>query len=113
MLCMVLAASAVRLAPTSADAATYIVHMDPAAMPSAFSGRRSWYAATLAATADASDAIPADQKIVYVYDNAIHGFSARLSSAQLEQLKKSHGFLSCSATRPSRGHDPHLGLPRA
>ncbi|URE41071.1 hypothetical protein MUK42_36718 [Musa troglodytarum] len=83
-------------------------------MPSAFSGRRSWYAATLAATADASDAIPADQKIVYVYDNAIHGFSARLSSAQLEQLKKSHGFLSCSRDAPVKRDTTHtsdfLGL---
>ncbi|URE41073.1 hypothetical protein MUK42_36718 [Musa troglodytarum] len=114
MLCMVLAASAVRLASTSADVDTYIVHMDSAAMPSAFSGRRSWYAATLAATADASDAIPADQKIVYVYDNAIHGFSARLSSAQLEQLKKSHGFLSCSRDAPVKRDTTHtsdfLGL---
>ncbi|CAL9168811.1 unnamed protein product [Musa hybrid cultivar] len=108
MLWMLLAASAVcLLASTSADVDTYIVHMDSAAMPSAFSGRRSWYAATLAATADASDAIPADEKIVYVYDNAIHGFSARLSSAQLEQLKKSHGFLSCSRDAPVKKDTTH------
>ncbi|THU48397.1 hypothetical protein C4D60_Mb09t25820 [Musa balbisiana] len=107
MLWMLLAASAVRLASTSADVDTYIVHMDSAAMPSAFSGRRSWYAATLAATADASDAIPADEKIVYVYDHAIHGFSARLSSAQLEQLKKSHGFLSCSRDAPVKKDTTH------
>ncbi|CAL9761355.1 unnamed protein product [Musa acuminata subsp. burmannicoides] len=105
---MLLAASAVcLLASTSADVHTYIVHMDSAAMPSAFSGRRSWYVATLAATADASDAIPADEKIVYVYDNAIHGFSARLSSAQLEQLKKSHGVLSCSRDAPVKKDTTH------
>ncbi|URE25394.1 hypothetical protein MUK42_36716 [Musa troglodytarum] len=100
LLWMLLAASAVRLASTLADVDTYIVHMDSAAMPSAFSGRRSWYAATLAATAGAS-------KIVYVYDNAIHGFSARLSSAQLEQLKKSHGFLSCSRDAPVKRDTTH------
>ncbi|WOL12174.1 subtilisin-like protease SBT1.9 [Canna indica] len=84
------------------DAATYIVHMDSSAMPAAFSGRPSWYTATLAAIS-----IPAHQNILYVYDNAIHGFSARLSPTQLEELKRSPGFLSCYRDAPVKKDTTH------
>ncbi|KAG6497406.1 hypothetical protein ZIOFF_045305 [Zingiber officinale] len=63
---------------TSADdVATYIIHMDSAAMLAAFSDCRSWYLATLAAAVSGSSAV--GDCILYVYEHAVHGFSARLS----------------------------------
>ncbi|KAJ6805626.1 subtilisin-like protease SBT1.9 [Iris pallida] len=92
---------------------TYIVHMDKSAMPRAFSDHRGWYAATL----DSAAKPLSGAALVYVYDNALHGFSASLSAPQLEHLKRSRGFVSCyrdarvekDTTRSSR----FLGLDRA
>ncbi|XP_038987889.1 subtilisin-like protease SBT3 [Phoenix dactylifera] len=83
-----------QMIPISAEVATYIVHMDLSAMPRAFSGHRSWYTSVVSAAAT-SDSVFAASNLIYIYDNAIHGFSARLSPLQLQQLKRSHGFLSC------------------
>jgi len=76
------------LGSTSGDHATYIVHMDLSVMPQAFASHHGWYAATL-------DSISAVPGLVYVYNNALHGFSVHLSPSQLERLRKSHGFVSC------------------
>ncbi|CAA6663799.1 unnamed protein product [Spirodela intermedia] len=65
--------------------------MDLSAMPRAFGGHRSWYASALSAATSASAA----ENLVYVYEHAIHGFSARLSDAQLRELKRFPGFVSC------------------
>ncbi|XP_008785921.2 subtilisin-like protease SBT3 [Phoenix dactylifera] len=90
-----------RMIPTSAEVATYIIHMDLSAMPRAFSGHRSWYTSVVSAAATTpSDSISATSNLIYVYDNAIHGFSARLSPLQLQQLKRSHGYLSCYREMP-------------
>ncbi|XP_038988613.1 subtilisin-like protease SBT3 [Phoenix dactylifera] len=86
--------------PTSAEVATYIVHMDLSAMPRAFSGHHSWYTSVVAAATATSDSISPTSNLIYVYDNAIHGFSARLSPLQLQQLKRSHGYLSCYREMP-------------
>lgn len=91
----------------SADQATYIVHMDVSVMPQAFASHHGWYAATL----DPFGAIPG---LVYVYNNALHGFSAHLSSTQLQRLKKSQGFVSCHRDLPVKKDTTHtsqfLGL---
>ncbi|KAG1327987.1 subtilisin-like protease SBT1.9 [Cocos nucifera] len=63
-------------------------------MPKAFSGHHSWYTSVVAAATTTSDSISSNSNLIYVYDHAIHGFSARLSPSQLQQLKKSHGYLS-------------------
>ncbi|XP_072964814.1 uncharacterized protein [Typha angustifolia] len=98
------------LCSMSAEHDTYIVHMDSSVMPRAYSDRRSWYDATLASVAS-------EFGIIYVYDNAIHGFSARLSASQVEQLRKSRGFLSCykdAQVRKDTTHTPEfLGLTPA
>ncbi|XP_042408489.1 subtilisin-like protease SBT3 [Zingiber officinale] len=98
---------------TSADdVATYIIHMDSAAMPAAFSDRRSWYLATLAAAISGSSAV--GDRILYVYEHAVHGFSARFSQAQLARLKQSRGFLAChvdALVKKDTTHTPaFLGL---
>lgn len=75
--------------------------MELSAMPRAFSGHHSWYASIVATAAAAtSNSISATSNLIYVYDHAIHGFSARLTPSQLEQLKKSHGYLSSYREMP-------------
>jgi len=78
------------LGSTSRDHAMYIVHMDLSIMSQAFASYHGWFVATL-------DSIAPVTGLVYVYNNALHGFITRLSPLQLEWLKKSHGFMSCHA----------------
>ncbi|MQL79388.1 hypothetical protein Taro_011846 [Colocasia esculenta] len=93
---------------------TYIVHMDKSAMPVAFSDHGAWYTAALSAAAHPTADTP---RPIYVYDNAVHGFSARLSGCQLQRLKSSPGFLSAHRDFPVQLHTTHtpefLGLSAA
>ncbi|KAJ0969555.1 hypothetical protein J5N97_022432 [Dioscorea zingiberensis] len=73
---------------SSSHASTYIIHMDLSAMPKPFSNHQSWYQSTInAATSGFSN-------LIYVYDHALHGFTASLTPSQLRELKKSHGFVA-------------------
>ncbi|KAG8377594.1 hypothetical protein BUALT_Bualt08G0049300 [Buddleja alternifolia] len=71
--------------------------MDLSAMPKAFSSHQSWYLTTLSSIShtihDRSDSL-SSSKLVYAYSNAINGFSAVLSSSELEAIKNSPGYLS-------------------
>ncbi|MQM08728.1 hypothetical protein Taro_041587 [Colocasia esculenta] len=97
---VLLAAAAVPFTTVSSDVDTYIVHMDMSAMPAAFAHHHSWFAATLSAMAEPSHlATTTCHGLIHVYDHAIHGFSARLSTHQLSQLQKTHGFLSAYPDR--------------
>ncbi|KAL6010750.1 hypothetical protein ACLOJK_001192 [Asimina triloba] len=89
------------LSHTSAEVATYIVHMDSSAMPKAFADRRSWYAASLSAVQGDDDGagLPPDS-IIYTYEHAIHGFSARLTPSQLQALQSAHGYLTAYRDMP-------------
>ncbi|KAH7663614.1 Tripeptidyl-peptidase II protein [Dioscorea alata] len=62
--------------------------MDKSAMPKPFSDHQSWYQSTIATTTSSSS------NLIYVYDHALHGFTARLTPFQLKQLKKSHGIVA-------------------
>ncbi|XP_039118238.1 LOW QUALITY PROTEIN: subtilisin-like protease SBT3 [Dioscorea cayenensis subsp. rotundata] len=80
------------------DRSTYIIHMDRTAMPMAFTDHHHWYSSTLqslstsnSAKEDASEAAP---RLIYAYENVMHGFSAVLSGEELKALKQAPGFLS-------------------
>ncbi|XP_057975754.1 subtilisin-like protease SBT3 [Malania oleifera] len=85
---------------TGTSRSIYIVHMDKSLMPKAFPSHHHWYSATIDSIKVAGTAAPAagaeadKPNLLYTYDNALHGFSAVLSPEELENLKKSPGFIS-------------------
>ncbi|XP_058089282.1 subtilisin-like protease SBT3 [Magnolia sinica] len=107
----------IHLSHTSSQMATYIVHMDLSIMPNAFSDHRSWYAATLSAVEDIDGPGWPTSTLIYAYDHAMHGFSARLSPTQLQELQKSHGYVSSYPDMPITVDTTHtsqfLGLTPA
>ncbi|KAH6831636.1 hypothetical protein C2S53_009111 [Perilla frutescens var. hirtella] len=77
----------------SADRSTYIIHMDKYLMPKAFSSHHYWYSSLLQSVKSANRD-ESEPKLVHIYDNAFHGFSAVMSEYEVAALKKSPGFLS-------------------
>lgn len=86
----------------SAFKSVYIVHMDKSLMPRAFSSHHHWYSSLLTSV-QSLDQTTSDsdrrlhQNLIYVYDNAFHGFSSLLSEQEVEALKRSPGFISAYA----------------
>ncbi|WRX10416.1 Peptidase S8/S53 domain - like 10 [Theobroma cacao] len=100
-----------------AKSGTYIIHMDSSAMPKAFSSHHSWYLSMLSSILDPSEAAAASTTIskhLYTYTDSINGFSASLTSSELEALKNSFGYISFTRDLPLRVHTTHtsqfLGL---
>ncbi|KAI5656241.1 hypothetical protein M9H77_25034 [Catharanthus roseus] len=78
---------------------TYIIHMDKSLMPKAFTSHHQWYSATVdslkvSRTVTASDSPHSSPNLLYSYNHVICGFSAFLSEAELEEIKKSPAFVS-------------------
>lgn len=63
-------------------------------MPSTFRHHLQWYSSTLQSltreTAEEGD----DEAIIYSYETAFHGFAAKLSEKEAEELETSHGVLA-------------------
>nr|GMD55230.1 subtilisin-like protease SBT1.7 [Ipomoea batatas] len=66
---------------------TYIVHMAKSQMPASFRHHAHWYDSSLKAVSDSAE-------MMYVYKNAIHGFSARLTAKQARFMENLPGVLS-------------------
>ncbi|KAL1564770.1 subtilisin-like protease SBT3 [Salvia divinorum] len=78
----------------SSKRSTYIIHMDKPSMPKAFSTHQYWYSSLLK-----SASIDSEAKLIYTYDHAFHGFSAVMSTDELQALKRSEGFVSASVSK--------------
>ncbi|PIA33645.1 hypothetical protein AQUCO_04000007v1 [Aquilegia coerulea] len=72
---------------TSEEYQTYIIHMDQSYKPASFSTHESWHRSTLASLSS-SDTIYDEKTLLYSYNHAMHGFSARLTPSQLSELEK-------------------------
>ncbi|KAI3952291.1 hypothetical protein MKW92_047490 [Papaver armeniacum] len=85
---------------------TYIVHMDLSAMPKDFSDHHNWYASALSSVRHypqiSTTATTRSIDIIYTYSNVMHGFSASLSSSELESLRNLPGFVSSYRDLPVR-----------
>ncbi|XP_055807607.1 subtilisin-like protease SBT3 [Solanum dulcamara] len=96
---------------TSAERSTYIVHLDKSFMPKIFASHQNWHSSIIdtikieaPTTQNGYHPVP---KLLYSYDNVLHGFSAVLSKDEFEALKKSPGFLSAYKDRPVEAHTTH------
>ena len=80
----------------SAQRSTYIVHMDKSFMPKAFAGHEKWYTNTIDSlnSMGLNSDYQNQPRLLYIYDNAFHGFSAVSSKDELESLQRRPGFLS-------------------
>ncbi|GFZ09306.1 subtilase family protein [Actinidia rufa] len=87
----------------SAERSTYIIHMDKSLMPKPFTAPQHWYSSAVdsvkSTNPTTSNGQKSTAKLLYSYDNALHGFSAVLSEDELEALKESPGFLSAYGDR--------------
>ncbi|CAD5180329.1 subtilisin-like protease SBT1.7 [Musa acuminata AAA Group] len=86
LLLLMLCCSSTAVVAAVAKKRTYIVHMAKSQMPPAFAEHRHWYDASLRSVSDAAE-------IIYAYDTAAHGFSARLSPAEARALEHRPGVL--------------------
>ncbi|XP_009758000.1 subtilisin-like protease SBT1.7 [Nicotiana sylvestris] len=67
---------------------TYIIHMAKSQMPATFNDDHThWYDSSLRSVSDSAE-------MLYVYNNVIHGFSARLTPQEAESLETQPGILS-------------------
>lgn len=78
---------------------TYIVHMDKSLFPQVFTTHHDWFKSTLHSLVDDHPSKDQSQKLVYTYDHAMYGFSAVLSSDELEAVKNTHGFVAAYKDR--------------
>ncbi|GMH04026.1 hypothetical protein Nepgr_005865 [Nepenthes gracilis] len=104
----------------------YIVHMDIAAMPRAFSDHHSWYSSTVESLLDSSKhgvttiksstsaSSLSSSKLLYTYTHAVHGFCASLTPSEHNALKNSPGYLYSIRDLPVKVDTTHtpkfLGL---
>ncbi|XVF74304.1 hypothetical protein PTKIN_Ptkin13bG0099500 [Pterospermum kingtungense] len=88
----------------------FIVHVSKSHKPSLFSSHHHWYSSILHSLPPS----PHPTKLLYTYQLAIHGFSARLTATQAEKLRELPGILSVIPDQVRQIHTtrtPHfLGL---
>ncbi|KAL0007203.1 hypothetical protein SO802_008705 [Lithocarpus litseifolius] len=91
---------------------TYIIHMDNSHKPESFLTHESWHRSILKSLSSS----PADDKelLLYSYNHAMHGFSARLTPSQLSEIEESPSHLATypeSFVKPMTTYSPKfLGL---
>ncbi|MED6192811.1 hypothetical protein PIB30_013706 [Stylosanthes scabra] len=66
---------------------TYIVHVAKSQMPESFDHHAEWYASSLKSVSESAE-------MLYTYDNAIHGYSTRLTEEEARLLEAQDGVLA-------------------
>ncbi|KAF8412338.1 hypothetical protein HHK36_000300 [Tetracentron sinense] len=108
----------------SLETQTYVVHMDHAkitALDRSLGNTKRWYEAVINSIVEFSAQEDEDEEeeapspqLLYVYETAIAGFAAKLSTKQVESLKNIDGFLSATPDYMLNLHTTHspqfLGL---
>ncbi|KAM7471874.1 hypothetical protein LguiA_010057 [Lonicera macranthoides] len=88
---------------------TFIIHVSKSHKPGIFTTHRNWYSSILQSLSPSSD-----NKILYTYNRAVHGFSARVTAAQAAQIRRLPGVLSVLPDGLRQLHTTHtprfLGL---
>lgn len=65
---------------------TYIVHMDKSSMPLTYDDHLQWYDSSVKAVSKSAN-------MIYTYNNVIHGYSTRLTTAEAESLEGQPGIV--------------------
>ncbi|KAK4349802.1 hypothetical protein RND71_029115 [Anisodus tanguticus] len=90
---------------------TFIVHVSKSHKPHIFTTHHHWYSSILRSVSSFSQHSP---NILYSYDRAARGFSARLTPGQADQLRRIPGVVSVIPDRVRQLHTTHtptfLGL---
>ncbi|KAL3343918.1 hypothetical protein AABB24_027442 [Solanum stoloniferum] len=90
---------------------TFIVHVSISHKPHIFTTHHHWYSSILRSVSSFSQHSP---HILYSYDRAVRGFSARLTFRQAEELRRVPGVVSVIPDRVRQLHTTHtptfLGL---
>lgn len=96
------------------DRQSYIIRVQNDLKPSVFSDVEHWYSSTLRSLRSNPLKTDEDEEFLHVYKTVFHGFSARLTAEEAQQLASFHGVVS---VLPDRLHQldttrsPHfLGL---
>ncbi|XP_057811854.1 subtilisin-like protease 4 [Salvia miltiorrhiza] len=96
---------------------TYIVHvnkLDTSTDPSLSDDTKSYHESFLPVSTTTTDSSAENRQLIYSYQNAISGFSARLTAEEVEAMKAKDGFISARPERTYRRfttHSPNfLGL---
>ncbi|XP_016456337.2 LOW QUALITY PROTEIN: subtilisin-like protease SBT1.4 [Nicotiana tabacum] len=90
---------------------TFIVHVSKSHKPHIFTTHHNWYSSILRSVSSSSQH---SAKILYSYDYAARGFSARITSGQADRLRRVPGVVSVIPDRARQLHTTHtptfLGL---
>ncbi|KAK7340331.1 hypothetical protein VNO77_21033 [Canavalia gladiata] len=93
----------------NAESSTYIVHMDRSLFPQVFTKHHDWFESIIYSIKSTTLDHPSKQskKLLYSYKHAMYGFSAVLSSDELEAVKNSYGFVAVYPDRTATMDTTH------
>ncbi|KAF3781550.1 Subtilisin-like protease SBT1-3 [Nymphaea thermarum] len=73
---------------------TFVIHTDKSQLPEGFATHLDWYSYTLDSIVDEPGLENGNERIIYDYQNAFHGFAARLTEEEAVRLGDQRGVLA-------------------